>query len=124
MKVFLDDPVGLATNGIHLEKISVSACKSAGLITARGFLCKGHDTSNPLANTSNKERTLQAVDVDLHANVECDIIDNNGCLAGIVFSSLNGNFLHMNKVSFCCRIHVRETQWSDISELRLRVLLS
>lgn len=108
MNAKVEDPMGLET-GVRIDMVRTVLDKARGSINIHGRMTAC---------------TRAALSSDMEPDVECAIIDRDGCIASVVLSVHNGCFLINRQALFtiCVEDVPSEISWDEISELQLRVI--
>ena len=115
MNAKVEDPMGLET-GIRIDMVRTVLDKTKGNIIIHGRMTAC---------------TRSVVSLDVEPDVECAIIDRDGCVAIVSLSRHNGCFWINRQAMFTIRqamftIRVEDVpgaiSWDDISELQLRLI--
>lgn len=108
MNAKVEDPMGLET-GIRIDMVRTVLDKAKGNISIHGRM---------------SSCTRSAISSDMEPDVECAIIDRDGCVALVCLSHHNGCFWINRQAMFgiCIENVTDELSWDEISELQLRLV--
>ena len=108
MNAKVEDPMGLET-GIRIDMVRTVLDKTKGNIIIHGRMTAC---------------TRSVVSPDVEPDVECAIIDKDGCVAIVSLSYHNGCFWINRQAMFTIRVEdvPGAISWDDISELQLRLI--
>ena len=108
MNAKVEDPMGLET-GIRIDMVRTVLDKTKGNIISHGRMTAC---------------TRSVVSPDVEPDVECAIIDRDGCVAIVSLSHHNGCFWINRQAMFTIRVEdvPGAISWDDISELQLRLI--
>ena len=108
MNAKVEDPMGLET-GIRIDMVRTVLDKTKGNIIIHGRMTAC---------------TRSVVSPDVEPDVECAIIDGDGCVAIVSLSHHNGCFWINRQAMFTIRLEdvPGAISWDDISELQLRLI--
>ena len=108
MNAKVEDPMGLET-GIRIDMVRTVLDKTKGniIINGRMIAC-----------------TRSVISPDVEPDVECAIIDRDGCVAIVSLSRHNGCFWINRQAMFTILVEdvLSEISWEEISELQLRLI--
>ena len=108
MNAKVEDPMGMET-GIRIDMVRTVLDKTKGNIIIHGRMTAC---------------TRSVVSPDVEPDVECAIIDRDGCIAVVSLSHHNGCFWINRQALFTIRVEdvPGAISWDDISELQLRLI--
>ena len=108
MNAIVEDPMGLET-GIRIDMVRTVLDKTKGSINIHGRMIAC---------------TRSAISSDMEPDVECAIIDRDGCVAIVSLSRHNGCFWINRQAMFTILVEdvLSEISWEEISELQLRLV--
>ena len=108
MNAKVEDPMGLET-GIRIDMVRTVLDKTKGNIIIHGRMIAC---------------TRSVISPDVEPDVECAIIDRDGCVAIVSLSKHSGCFWINRQAMFtiCVEDVPGDIAWDDISELQLRLI--
>ncbi len=108
MNAQIEDAMGLET-GIRIDMVRTNADRNRDRIDIHGRMTSCMRSAMPGS---------------LEPDVECAIIDKNGCIAATAVSSHNGNFWTNRQAYFTIEMMdlKNSLNWDELDEIRLRLI--